>query len=341
MRDAPTVTLLRKGEGMVTPVAVVAWSPFQPRTSALAASLGGNACHIASGLRNKGRAWLPLRYLIDAVRTFRALNDLRPAAVIAVTPPVFVPFVGWVWCLLHRRPLVVDCHTGTFHSRRWSWALPIHRVLLRRAQTVLVHSEEDECLVNRWEARALLLPDDLAELDQPLTRPRHATPRVVVAGRLDADEPVAAVLEAAWLLQDVEVRLTGDAGRLPAGLRSNAPGNAVFTGFLRYPDFLAELNAADIVAVFTSDPHVMSRAAFETIGLGRPLVLSDAPGLRGRFGEAALFCPNQPAAIARALRQALDEQATLADKSRRLGKVLREQRERALTALRLALATVS
>src|SRR5207253_1824507 len=166
---------------------VVTWCAFQPRTQALAAALGATVCNIEHALHRR-KAWLPLRYLIDAVRTWRALSAARPRAVIVTTPPVFTPLTGWLWCALHRRPLVVDCHTGTFHDERWRWARPIHRAVLRRARVALVHSEEDEVLVSAWGAPALLLPDDLPQwADGPaLQGGREISPaRIVVAGRLN------------------------------------------------------------------------------------------------------------------------------------------------------------
>jgi glycosyl transferase family 1/glycosyl transferase family 4 len=331
---------------------VVTWCAFQPRTQALAAALGATVCNISHAPHGR-QAWLPLRYLIDAVRTWRALSAARPRAVIVITPPVFSPLTGWLWCALHRRPLVVDCHTGTFHDPRWRWARRIHRALLRRARAALVHSEEDELLVNGWGARVLLLPDDLPRAtphpDPPPQGGREkATPhpdpppqggreKIVIAGRLDDDEPVAEVLEAASLLPDVEVRFTGNPDRLPAAVRAGAPSNAVFTGFLPWATFMSELASADLVGVFTTDPHVMSRAAFEAVGLGRPLVLSDSAGLRRRFGAAALFCENTAGDLAQALRQALLEQASLTERSAALREILHAQHQQALTQLRLML----
>ena len=99
-------------------------------------------------------------------------------------------------------------------------------------------------------------------------------------------------------MPEVEVLLTGDTNRVPARVRHTASANAVFTGWLPYSTFLGELLSADAVAVFSTDPHIMNRAAFESVGLGRPLVLSDHAGLRERFGAAALFAPNRPAAMA-------------------------------------------
>src|SRR4030081_1407360 len=109
---------------------VVTWCAFQPRTQALAAALGATVCNVSHALHGR-KAWLPLRYLIGAVQTWRALSAARPRAVIVITPPVFSPLTGWLWCALHRRPLVVDSHTGTFQVELWCRRWPIHRVVLR------------------------------------------------------------------------------------------------------------------------------------------------------------------------------------------------------------------
>src|SRR5262249_49765006 len=87
------------------------------------------------------------------------------------------------------------------------------------------------------------------------------------------------------------VRITGDPDRVPRALKLSAPANVTFTGFLPLREFLGEMLAADAVAVFSTDPHIMNRAAFEAVGLGRPLVLSDLTGLRERFGPARLSRP--------------------------------------------------
>jgi len=81
----------------------------------------------------------------------------------------------------------------------------------------------------------------------------------------------------------------------------------------------------------------MSRAGQDAIGLGRPLVISDLPWLRNRFRGAALFCANEPAAMAQALRRALLNQASLVLKSRQLETVLRATRERGLAQLKVRL----
>jgi len=312
----------------------IAWTRFQPRTSALASALGGQARYLNDGLGGAHFAMRPLAYIVKAYQTWKLLSRDKPQTVLVITPPVFAPFVAWLWCALHKTPLVVDCHTGAFHSRKWAWARPLHRWLLRRVRVVLLHTEELEALVNAWGARALLVPDDLPSAAEANHEARGSKTRVVIAGSLDSNEPVETVVDAARLLPEVEFRFTGDPGVLPASLRAGAPANVVFTGYLAYPIFLGELRNADVVGVFSSDPRIMNRAAFEAVGLGRPLVLSDLPALRGRFASAALFSANDPAAIADAILLGLETRDELAGRSVSLQAQLRAQRDEALARLR-------
>lgn len=311
----------------------VAWTRFQPRTSALASALGGQARFFNDDLTGARFAFRPLAYLVKSFQTWRVLSRDDPRTVVVITPPVFAPLVGWLWCAVHKRVLVVDCHTGAFHSRKWAWARPIHRWLLRRARIVLLHTHELQALVSAWGARAMVLPDDLpsAADASPVGKVRGNT--VVIAGSFDSNEPVAMVVEAARLLPDVEFRFTGDPSLLPAALRDGAPRNVVLTGYLAYPVFLGELQSANVVGVFSTDPRIMNRAAFEAVGLGRPLVLSDLPGLKDRFGSAALFSQNDPAAIAASLAGALAMQPELTRRSVALQAQLRTQREVAVAQL--------
>lgn len=314
-------------------VTAIAWTRFQPRTVALAAELGGRARFFADGFVGVGIAIRPLAYLMKAIRTWRALSRDDPATVLVITPPVFAPLTAWLWCTLHRRELVVDCHTGAFHSKKWSWARPLHRALFGRAKTVLLHTAEIEELVGRWGVRTMVVPDDLPDVREASSIPARHAATVVVAGSFDTNEPVAEAIEAARLLPGIEFRFTGDPALVPQQVRAGAPANAILTGYLAYPVFLGELLAADVVAVFSTDPRIMNRAAFEAVGLGRPLVLSELPALKTRFGMAALFCSNDPSAMAAAIEDALARKTELARLSLVLQAELTSQRKQAVERL--------
>jgi len=337
--------------GRTSTVLALAWAPFQARTVALARVLGGEACFVTGG-RRRGPATAAFRYLGCTRQTWRLLEERRPDRVLVVTPPVVAPMVAWAWCRRRGAALAIDCHTDTFHARRWRWARPLHRWLLRRSRAALVHTDEALELVQGWGVRGLLVPDDVPDAEEaepvsggvpgdpaaPCRTSLPARPTVLVAGSLDGNEPVAETVAAAAALPEVQFRFTGDPRNVPRALREEAPPNVVFTGFLPYPRFLGEMMAAQVVAVFSTDPHIMNRAAFEAVGLGRPLVLSDLPGLRARFAAGAIFAPNRPEAMAQAIARALEDRVALAARSQALARHLRQQRADALERLERLLA---
>lgn len=318
-----------------TRISAVAFDNYEGRTQALANALGGSAWYLRSAPRQQ--LLVPVRYLIDSIRMWRLLRLHRPRVLLVVAPPVVPPLVALLWNRMDGCDLVVDCHTGAFHSPKWRWLTWLLKPVCRRAVATLVHTEGDEERVRSWGAVVILLPDELPEPEQAGAALERTRPCVVVAGSLDGNEPVEATLEAARLVPDIELRFTGDPARVPSPARRQAPANVVFTGWLHYPQFLGELLAAQVVAVFSTDPHIMNRAAFEAIGLGRPLVLSDLPGLRSRFGPAALFTPNEPPAMAHALRQALADREGLARKSVEHQAQLQMQHRQALSRLKAML----
>jgi len=318
---------------MKSPLLAVAWTRFQPRTVAIAAALGGEARFLDDRLTGSSIAARPLAYVSKAWRLWRMLAREQPQSVLVITPPVFAPLVAWAWCRVHRRRLIVDCHTGAFHSNRWAWARPIHRRVLRHATAVLLHTEELEELVRGWGAPAMLVPDDLPEAADAAPQLRHEGDCVLVAGSLDANEPVAVAVEAARLQPDVRFRFTGDTRHVAPQIVEQAPANVTFTGYLEYAAFLGEMLVADVVAVFSTDPRIMNRAAFEAVGLGRPLVLSDLPALKSRFGDGPLMCANDPKAMADAVLEALRQRDELAARSVALQTRLKAQRAQAIARL--------
>ena len=81
----------------------------------------------------------------------------------------------------------------------------------------------------------------------------------------------------------------------------------------------------------------MNRAAFEAVGLGRPLVLSNLPAVKTRFASAAAFCDNDPQAMADAIADAIARKAELGRLSAGLQAQLRAQRQDAVERLQTIL----
>ncbi len=118
-----------------TPVFIV-WANRSRRAETLAAELNGQV-NFQYETRLAGRWFMPLRYLVQGWKTWHLLERERPEVVLVQSPPIFAPLVVALWCKLRgkttsskRRALyAIDCHTSTFYSRRWRWALPLLRLL--------------------------------------------------------------------------------------------------------------------------------------------------------------------------------------------------------------------
>ena len=61
----------------------------------------------------------------------------------------------------------------------------------------------------------------------------------------------------------------------------------------------------------TTRPGTLLYGAQEAIALGKPLVLSSTPTLAAYFPEGTVFAANEPAALARGIREALSRKEEL------------------------------
>jgi hypothetical protein len=101
---------------------------------------------------------------------------------------------------------------------------------------------------------------------------------VLFLGTYGRDEPVAELVEAARLLPEVEVRITGDPGAAPPGLLDQLPPNVRLLGYLGPEQYQAEVLRADLAVVLTTEPTSVMRAGYEAVYARRPLLVSDWPG---------------------------------------------------------------
>lgn len=319
--------------------AVVAWSAYQARTEGLANELRGTAHFVVRERWGRRSLLVGPRYALNAVRTWRLLKRANPAFVVVVAPPVFASMIVAVWCNRRRRPFAIDCHTEVLNSAAWRWALPAQRWAAKRAAAVTFHTLEDAQRASTWTDRTLFLPDgpDAIDAGERRTGQTRGRKRVVVAGSLDRLEPVDQEVEMARLLPEIDVVLTGDLSNVPPELRLRAPRNLTFTGWLPHQRFMQELAAADAVAAFTLDPRQMTRAAFEAVGLGRALVLSDFAGLRHRFRDGVIYSGNDARSMATNIRHTLANQAQFEEAACRISQQLRAQHADGMQRLRRVL----
>ena len=305
---------------MNEPIFIV-WYSASRRAQTLAAELGGQASFFYES-QLKGRWLAPLRYLIQGWETWRLLERERPGAVLVQAPPIFAPLVVALWCELrgkssnsgHRVPFAIDCHSGNFYGRRWVWALPVLRLLSRRAAVTVVASEEVLDLLQSWGARGIFLVDGLPTLSPATgTIGSEGEARVAVISSFDPDEPIAEIFAAARLLPQVTFYFSGSPKPVVAKLLAQKPENVVLTGFLPDSVYSGLLKNVNGLVVLTKEPNILNCGAYEALAVAKPAVLSDWPQIRRCFTHGFIYVTNTPEAIAQGIKQMLSKQVELTD----------------------------
>lgn len=317
----------------------VTWQRHGGRAEEFAHALGGRAVHVYPRALSE-RRWVVLRYLVSVVLTAAALVRRRPAAVVVVNPPVFPGLVVAAYCRLTGARFLLDSHTGSFGVKGNAVAarsLGITRWLARRSAGVMVTTTSWVAEVQKWGARGLVVHEAPPSWTVPPPR-RTGRPQVLFVGVFSSDEPVEEVVAAAALLPEVDLLVTGDVDRAPAGLVDAAGSNVVFTGFLDQQGYRALLETADVVIALTTEPTSVMRAAYEAVYAERGLVVSDWPTLQEVF-PLARHRGNDAAAIADGVRETLEDDPPAAVERARSALAAQTTRwDDQLDAMRTALA---
>jgi glycosyltransferase involved in cell wall biosynthesis len=290
--------------------AAIAWAPYSRRSEMFARELGATL-HCVHYLRFQSPRHAPAKYVLQAVRTLRVLFRDRPEAVHVQNPPFVCGLVVALYCRVTGARYVVEHHSAAF-GRAWRWALPLQKLVARRAATNIVTNEHWADVVRSWGGHALVMYD--AFLDLPRGEPFAVGPgpNVAFAGTFADDEPLSAVLAAAERLPDVHFYVTGDTRKAPAAALAGAPANVTFTGFLDVSGaYLGLLRAVDVVVVLTTRDHTLQLAGCEAIAVGAPLVTSDWAYLRQLFATSAVYVTPTADSISAGVTEALRRRAEL------------------------------
>lgn len=286
-------------------VSFIAWAEDSGRAHEIARALGGEACALY-GLRIVWKPLVPLRYLLNAIGMCGYLLARRPRAVIVTNPPIFPALVALCYCTLTRAPLLLDSHPSAFSDAPVAKQVAgVHAWLTRRATTTMVTVPELAEIVTGWGGRAAIVHEAPPAHRASPAFPLSGRARIVYIGRFAADEPTAEVVQAARLVPEVDVIITGDDRKCPMQVLRSAPANVTFTGFLRGDDYDRALDSADVIMVLTRHPLAVNRGAYEAVYFERPLIISDLPAMTPLF-PYAISVRNDSAGIARGVRSAIE-----------------------------------
>jgi glycosyltransferase involved in cell wall biosynthesis len=192
---------------------------------------------------------------------------------------------------------------------------------LRRARAIVFPSEFLRGLAAGWgldAERLHVVPNPTPKLEVEVIggngkRPREAESTIVFAGRLFAAKALEVAFAAVEQLANVELLVVGD-GEERARLEALAGDRVRFLGSRPRDEVLEILRDADLVVLssrWENFPHVL----VEALAVGTPVVATAVGGVPEIVEDGVnglLVPPDDPDALAAALRRALSERDRLA-----------------------------
>jgi glycosyltransferase involved in cell wall biosynthesis len=321
---------------MTTKRMILVWYHFSRRAEQLAGELDADLVLIYEP-RFRTRRTIVLAYLIQAVRTWRALDHRKPEMVLVQVPPIFAALTVACWCRVRggrQARFALDCHTGAFYGDRWRWALSLLRRLSRQAAVTTTSDEPSGRIVGGWSARGFYLPDRVPRLSPPSGAiGKDGAARIAVITTFEKTDPIGEILAAARMLPEVTFYMTGDPARAPADVRQQRPENAVLTGYLRGGEYSGLLHNVHGLLILTERPDDVSCGAFEAIAAKKPAILSDWPEMRRTFTRGFIFVPNTAEQIAAGVRDLLQRRDSLVPDMARMQVEFADQRQPQLDRL--------
>jgi glycosyltransferase involved in cell wall biosynthesis len=282
----------------------ISWGKYHARTELLARALDARVYYHDRLGRVRGPRLL-LKYALQSLDTWRLLRRERPQGVLVQTPPVFPALLAVLYAATARGTRVIlDAHSGSFFSRKWTWSLPLMRWCARRAGLTVVHMPSLQARVAAWGAPVIYLAYCF-DPEPPAYEPYPMPPgtNIAVPCSFNEDEPLPLIFEAAGRLPEVTFHLTGEARRLPAKVLAHKPANVRFTGYLPVPAYQGLLRQADAVLALTTQDKTFQTGGAEAAWLGRPLIISDWPELQKLFTHGTVFVPHTPEGLAAGVRE--------------------------------------
>lgn len=253
-----------------------------------------------------------IRYSRLIVKTIQTILREKPAVVCVQNPSIVLALLGVLCKGIMGYRCVVDAHNSGLIplEGRSEILLNIARWIQRMADLTIVTNEEMKAMVEANGGKAVILPDRLPEVPPVKPAATRGGRVVTYICTFSEDEPYREVIKAAALLdENIIVHITGNhRGRTET---ESLPANVELTGFIDEAAYWSLLAASDAVMVLTLREGCLVCGAYETVALGRPLILSDTKALRSYFNRGCIYVKPDSRSIAWGIREALQRKEDL------------------------------
>ncbi len=257
------------------------------------------------------------RYIRCLWATFGVIMKKQPQVVVGQNPSVVLNLFLLLLRPLFRFIFVSDAHFGGIHPfNRKQWLQSVLDYINRKADLVIVTNQNHGRYVNKLGGRSYVCQD-------PLPPARQVAPPTDI--KLDkslflicafaVDEPYMKVFESMETLskKGYHLYVSGNYGKV--GLDPAQYPGVTLLGYVDAEYYWSYLGHCSVVIDLTEWDDCLVCGAYEALGQGQPLVVSDTSALRGYFKEGAIYTSHQPSAIAAAVEFAYENREHLREQA--------------------------
>lgn len=307
-------------------IVVIVWASVQSRAKHWAEVMNAPIYYVSRRPFGSISMFLaPLRYILQAVDTWRILWQHRPALIHVTNPPFFAPLIVSWYCKISGAHYVMDTHSPALYSRRWGWSLAFQRCLARQACLNIVDQERFRKMFEEFGARTVVMerPPAGVALPAPAKRTFGKPLEITVVNTFAPDEPLKPIYQAARKLPDVRFYILGDKRFAPRGTFDNVPENVSFTGYLLGEKYWQRIMSSNAVMCLTTYPYSLLAGGQDGMLAGVPLILSRQPALTDYFTKGTIFVEHTPDSIVEGIQQIKRKEQEL---RREISELLEEKR---------------
>lgn len=252
------------------------------------------------------------RYRELAGKTLRFLKSNQPDIVFAQNPSIVLAALLVFYKRKFGFYLVIDRHSNfKLHANALPWYKSfvfqmLSRYSVKHAQMTIVTNEPLAEMVEDWGGSGVVLQDKIPDL-------LHANPRdlgedfsLLFVCTYSDDEPVAEVFEAAAILgEGYRVYVSGKISKFASKFSDHVvlPENVEQTDFIPDEEYQALLSSVDATIVLTTRENLLTCGAYESIAMGKPIVLSGSKALRRYFSDGMAYTDNSAKSIVECVQE--------------------------------------
>lgn len=238
------------------------------------------------------------RYFSLSLRTLKLLRKEKPNTVFCQNPSIVLTTLLCVVKGLYAYQLIVDRHTNfkfkTMDSKRPTWLLfhALSRFTLRHADLTIVTNAYLKDLVEQWGGKGFVLQDKLPSLTFRGKKKLEGAYNFAFICTFSEDEPYKDIVDLArHISDDIHIYITGNYKKWTEYMSGqlSLPSNVHLEGFLSEKDYQILINSVDALIVLTDMDYTLNCGSYEGVELGKPLILSDTPTIRGYFSKGVTY----------------------------------------------------